>query len=78
MTVPGRRSSTFTRLLRHGFTAPAAAERLLEADELAPVRTDPVLLDALGVTAGGNTTTSTVPTTGCTLPTKGALKTPTQ
>ncbi|GAA1364256.1 bifunctional [glutamine synthetase] adenylyltransferase/[glutamine synthetase]-adenylyl-L-tyrosine phosphorylase [Streptomyces beijiangensis] len=51
MTVPGRRSSTFTRLLRHGFTAPSVAERLLDADELAPVRTDPVLLDALGATA---------------------------
>ncbi|MET9362737.1 bifunctional [glutamine synthetase] adenylyltransferase/[glutamine synthetase]-adenylyl-L-tyrosine phosphorylase [Streptomyces sp. NPDC006632] len=49
--VPGRRSSTFTRLLRHGFTDPSAAERLLETPELAPVRTDPVLLDALGATA---------------------------
>ncbi len=27
----GRRSSTFTRLLRHGFTDPSAAERLLES-----------------------------------------------
>lgn len=51
MTVPGRRSSTFTRLLRHGFTDPSAAERLLDAHELAPVRADPVLLDALGATA---------------------------
>ncbi|MFJ3707435.1 bifunctional [glutamine synthetase] adenylyltransferase/[glutamine synthetase]-adenylyl-L-tyrosine phosphorylase [Streptomyces sp. NBC_01387] len=51
MTVPGRRSSTFTRLLRHGFTDPSAAERLLDAPELASVRTDPVLLDALGATA---------------------------
>ncbi|MDR3032570.1 MAG: bifunctional [glutamine synthetase] adenylyltransferase/[glutamine synthetase]-adenylyl-L-tyrosine phosphorylase, partial [Kitasatospora sp.] len=51
MTVPGRRSSTFTRLLRHGFTAPSAAERLLESVELAPVRSDPMLLDALGATA---------------------------
>ncbi|OIJ98030.1 bifunctional [glutamine synthetase] adenylyltransferase/[glutamine synthetase]-adenylyl-L-tyrosine phosphorylase [Streptomyces colonosanans] len=51
MTVPGRRSSTFTRLLRHGFTAPSAAERLLESVELAPIRSDPVLLDALGATA---------------------------
>ncbi|MEV5983989.1 bifunctional [glutamine synthetase] adenylyltransferase/[glutamine synthetase]-adenylyl-L-tyrosine phosphorylase [Streptomyces sp. NPDC052051] len=51
MTVPGRRSSTFTRLLRHGFTAPSAAERLLDSAELAPIRTDPVLLDALGATA---------------------------
>ncbi|MFD1661238.1 bifunctional [glutamine synthetase] adenylyltransferase/[glutamine synthetase]-adenylyl-L-tyrosine phosphorylase [Streptomyces caeni] len=51
MTVPGRRSSTFTRLLRHGFIDPSAAERLLESAELAPIRTDPVLLDALGATA---------------------------
>ncbi|MEU6812751.1 bifunctional [glutamine synthetase] adenylyltransferase/[glutamine synthetase]-adenylyl-L-tyrosine phosphorylase [Streptomyces sp. NPDC046831] len=51
MTAPGRRSSTFTRLLRHGFTEAAAAERLLEAPELAPVRNDPVLLEALGATA---------------------------
>ncbi|MFE2379213.1 bifunctional [glutamine synthetase] adenylyltransferase/[glutamine synthetase]-adenylyl-L-tyrosine phosphorylase [Streptomyces sp. NPDC059398] len=51
MSVPGRRGSTFTRLLRHGFTDPAAAERLLDAPELAAVRNDPVLLDALGATA---------------------------
>ncbi|MFF9131539.1 bifunctional [glutamine synthetase] adenylyltransferase/[glutamine synthetase]-adenylyl-L-tyrosine phosphorylase [Streptomyces sp. NPDC014806] len=51
MTAPGRRSSTFSRLLRHGFTDPSAAERLLEGDDLAPVRTDPVLLEALGATA---------------------------
>jgi glutamate-ammonia-ligase adenylyltransferase len=51
MTAPGRRSSTFTRLLRHGFTDATAAERLLDAPELAPVRNDPVLLDALGATA---------------------------
>ncbi|MEU7030337.1 bifunctional [glutamine synthetase] adenylyltransferase/[glutamine synthetase]-adenylyl-L-tyrosine phosphorylase [Streptomyces sp. NPDC046275] len=51
MTVPGRRSSTFTRLLRHGFTDPSAAERLLDLDELAPLRGDSVLLDALGATA---------------------------
>ncbi|TPQ17606.1 bifunctional [glutamine synthetase] adenylyltransferase/[glutamine synthetase]-adenylyl-L-tyrosine phosphorylase [Streptomyces sporangiiformans] len=49
--APGRRSSTFTRLLRHGFTDPSAAERLLQSEQLAPVRTDPVLLDALGATA---------------------------
>ncbi|MBB4892744.1 glutamate-ammonia-ligase adenylyltransferase [Streptomyces olivoverticillatus] len=50
MTVPeGRRtSSTYTRLLRHGFTDTAAAERLLGTPGLASVRTDPVLLDALG------------------------------
>ncbi|MBO4255465.1 bifunctional [glutamine synthetase] adenylyltransferase/[glutamine synthetase]-adenylyl-L-tyrosine phosphorylase [Streptomyces griseorubiginosus] len=51
MTAPGRRSSTFTRLLRHGFTDPSAAERLLDSAELMPVRNDPVLLDALGATA---------------------------
>ncbi|NGO09554.1 bifunctional [glutamine synthetase] adenylyltransferase/[glutamine synthetase]-adenylyl-L-tyrosine phosphorylase [Streptomyces sp. HC44] len=51
MATPGRRSSTFTRLLRHGFTDPSAAERLLESTELAPIRNDPVLLDALGATA---------------------------
>ncbi|WP_282794263.1 bifunctional [glutamine synthetase] adenylyltransferase/[glutamine synthetase]-adenylyl-L-tyrosine phosphorylase [Streptomyces sp. CC224B] len=52
MTLPqGRRSSTFTRLLRHGFTDPSAAERLLAAPGLDAVRTDPVLLDALGATA---------------------------
>ncbi|MCQ4081633.1 bifunctional [glutamine synthetase] adenylyltransferase/[glutamine synthetase]-adenylyl-L-tyrosine phosphorylase [Streptomyces sp. RB6PN25] len=49
--LEGRRSSTFTRLLRHGFTDPAAAARLLDAPELAAVRSDPVLLDALGATA---------------------------
>ncbi|MEU1056613.1 bifunctional [glutamine synthetase] adenylyltransferase/[glutamine synthetase]-adenylyl-L-tyrosine phosphorylase [Streptomyces sp. NPDC005876] len=51
MTAPGRRSSTFTRLLRHGFTDPSAAERLLDSPELVPVRNDPVLLEALGATA---------------------------
>ncbi|KOU55064.1 glutamate-ammonia-ligase adenylyltransferase [Streptomyces sp. MMG1533] len=51
MTAPGRRSSTFTRLLRHGFTDPSAAERLLDSVELAHVRDDPVLLEALGATA---------------------------
>ncbi|MER5550786.1 bifunctional [glutamine synthetase] adenylyltransferase/[glutamine synthetase]-adenylyl-L-tyrosine phosphorylase [Streptomyces sp. NPDC002793] len=50
-TVPGRRSSTFTRLLRHGFTAPSAAERLLDLPELSSVRADPVLFEALGATA---------------------------
>ncbi|MEU5716719.1 bifunctional [glutamine synthetase] adenylyltransferase/[glutamine synthetase]-adenylyl-L-tyrosine phosphorylase [Streptomyces sp. NPDC020403] len=50
-TVPGRRSSTFTRLLRHGFTDPSAAERLLELPALSSVRSDSVLLDALGATA---------------------------
>ncbi|MFJ2770008.1 bifunctional [glutamine synthetase] adenylyltransferase/[glutamine synthetase]-adenylyl-L-tyrosine phosphorylase [Streptomyces sp. NPDC087300] len=47
----GRRSSTFTRLLRHGFTDPSAAERLLDAPDLDTVRDDPLLLDALGATA---------------------------
>ncbi|WP_221351809.1 bifunctional [glutamine synthetase] adenylyltransferase/[glutamine synthetase]-adenylyl-L-tyrosine phosphorylase [Streptomyces beigongshangae] len=51
MTVPGRRSSTFSRLLRHGFTDPSAAERLLDGPELAAVTNDPVLLDALAATA---------------------------
>lgn len=50
-TAPGRRSSTFTRLLRHGFTDPSVAERHLDLPALASVRTDPVLLDALGATA---------------------------
>ncbi|MGA5897854.1 bifunctional [glutamine synthetase] adenylyltransferase/[glutamine synthetase]-adenylyl-L-tyrosine phosphorylase [Streptomyces venetus] len=49
--APGRRSSTFTRLLRHGFTDASAAERLLDSPELVPLRDDPVLLDALGATA---------------------------
>ncbi|MFD9424576.1 MULTISPECIES: bifunctional [glutamine synthetase] adenylyltransferase/[glutamine synthetase]-adenylyl-L-tyrosine phosphorylase [unclassified Streptomyces] len=50
-TVPGRRSSTFTRLLRHGFTDPSAAEQMLDLDALSSVRSDPVLLEALGATA---------------------------
>lgn len=50
-SAPGRRSSTFTRLLRHGFTDPSAAERLLDSGELNAVRNDPVLLEALGATA---------------------------
>jgi glutamate-ammonia-ligase adenylyltransferase len=49
--MQGRRSSTFSRLLRHGFTDPGAAERLLDSDVLAAVRSDPVLLEALGATA---------------------------
>ena len=51
MTMPGRRSSTFTRLLRHGFTDPSAAERLLDAPQMTAVRSDPLFLDALGTTA---------------------------
>lgn len=39
------------RLLRHGFTDPLAAGRLLESPGLAAVRADPVVLDALGATA---------------------------
>lgn len=50
-TLPGRRSSTFTRLLRHGFTDPSAAEQLLDLPDLSSVRSDPVLLEALGATA---------------------------
>jgi glutamate-ammonia-ligase adenylyltransferase len=49
--APGRRSSTFSRLLRHGFTDPSGAERLLDSAELSGVRNDPVLLEALGATA---------------------------
>src|SRR3954468_11289567 len=49
--MQGRRSSTFGRLLRHGFTDAAAAELLLESDVLSGVRADPVLLDALAATA---------------------------
>ncbi|WP_326612473.1 bifunctional [glutamine synthetase] adenylyltransferase/[glutamine synthetase]-adenylyl-L-tyrosine phosphorylase [Streptomyces scopuliridis] len=51
MALPGRRSSTFTRLLRHGFTDPSAAERLLDAPAMSLVRSDPMLLDALGAAA---------------------------
>jgi glutamate-ammonia-ligase adenylyltransferase len=52
MTVPqGRRSSTFSRLLRHGFTDPGAAERLLDSPALSAVRSDPVLLEALSAAA---------------------------
>ncbi|MGW1199630.1 bifunctional [glutamine synthetase] adenylyltransferase/[glutamine synthetase]-adenylyl-L-tyrosine phosphorylase [Streptomyces sp. NPDC002536] len=51
MTGLGRRSSTFTRLLRYGFSDAAGAERLLGMPALAGAETDPVLLDALGATA---------------------------
>ncbi|MFF9910798.1 bifunctional [glutamine synthetase] adenylyltransferase/[glutamine synthetase]-adenylyl-L-tyrosine phosphorylase [Streptomyces sp. NPDC013457] len=51
MTGPGRRSSTFSRLLRHGFTDPSDAGRLLDLPELSALRDDSVLLDALGATA---------------------------
>ncbi|GAA1886518.1 bifunctional [glutamine synthetase] adenylyltransferase/[glutamine synthetase]-adenylyl-L-tyrosine phosphorylase [Streptantibioticus ferralitis] len=49
--LEGRRSSTFSKLLRHGFTDPDAAERLLDVPELSAARGDSVLLDALGATA---------------------------
>ncbi|MFF7363006.1 bifunctional [glutamine synthetase] adenylyltransferase/[glutamine synthetase]-adenylyl-L-tyrosine phosphorylase [Streptomyces sp. NPDC008125] len=49
--VPGRRSSTFSRLLRHGFTDPSGAERLLQLPALTAVRSDPVLVEALGASA---------------------------
>ncbi|TJZ55473.1 bifunctional [glutamine synthetase] adenylyltransferase/[glutamine synthetase]-adenylyl-L-tyrosine phosphorylase [Streptomyces piniterrae] len=47
----GRRSSAFTRLLRHGFTDPSAAGRLLDVPAFASVRDDSVLLEALSATA---------------------------
>jgi glutamate-ammonia-ligase adenylyltransferase len=49
--LEGRRDTRLGRLLRHGFSDAAAAAALLGSDELAPVRSDPVLLDALGATA---------------------------
>lgn len=49
--LEGRRDTRFGRLLRHGFSDAAAAEALLGGELLAPVRSDPVLLDALGATA---------------------------
>ncbi|MFI2297501.1 bifunctional [glutamine synthetase] adenylyltransferase/[glutamine synthetase]-adenylyl-L-tyrosine phosphorylase [Actinacidiphila glaucinigra] len=49
--LEGRRDSRFGRLLRHGFSDAVAAEALLGGEQLAPVRSDPVLLDALGATA---------------------------
>src|SRR3954466_5346762 len=52
MAVPqGRRRSTFTPVLRPRFTDPSAAQRLLDSPEVAGVRADSVLLDALGATA---------------------------
>ncbi|MFI1329773.1 bifunctional [glutamine synthetase] adenylyltransferase/[glutamine synthetase]-adenylyl-L-tyrosine phosphorylase [Streptomyces sp. NPDC020845] len=52
MSVPqGRRSSNFTRLLRHGFTDASVAQRLLDSPELSGVRSDSVLLEALGASA---------------------------
>ncbi|MFF8956881.1 bifunctional [glutamine synthetase] adenylyltransferase/[glutamine synthetase]-adenylyl-L-tyrosine phosphorylase [Streptomyces sp. NPDC014894] len=49
--APGRRSSTFTRLVRYGFTDPGAAQGLLDLPAMASVHDDPVLLDALGAAA---------------------------
>ncbi|MFF3250747.1 bifunctional [glutamine synthetase] adenylyltransferase/[glutamine synthetase]-adenylyl-L-tyrosine phosphorylase [Actinacidiphila glaucinigra] len=49
--LEGRRDTRFGRLLRHGFSDAVAAEALLGGEQLAPVRSDPVLLDALGATA---------------------------
>ncbi|RCG26378.1 bifunctional [glutamine synthetase] adenylyltransferase/[glutamine synthetase]-adenylyl-L-tyrosine phosphorylase [Streptomyces diacarni] len=51
MTQGGRRPTPYGRLLRHGFTDPAAATRLLEGPSLASVRDDALFLDALGATA---------------------------
>ncbi|HZG06901.1 MAG TPA: bifunctional [glutamine synthetase] adenylyltransferase/[glutamine synthetase]-adenylyl-L-tyrosine phosphorylase [Streptomyces sp.] len=51
MAQGGRRDSRFGRFVRHGFTDPAAAGRLLDAPVLARVQDDAVLLDALGATA---------------------------
>ncbi|WP_432069676.1 bifunctional [glutamine synthetase] adenylyltransferase/[glutamine synthetase]-adenylyl-L-tyrosine phosphorylase [Streptomyces sp. AA1529] len=51
MTPEGRRGSRYGRLLRHGFTDPESATRLLEAPTLATVRDDALFLDALGATA---------------------------
>jgi [glutamine synthetase] adenylyltransferase / [glutamine synthetase]-adenylyl-L-tyrosine phosphorylase len=48
--VEGRRDSRFGQLLRHGFTDPAAAVRLLDAEPLRPAA-DASLLDALGSVA---------------------------
>ncbi|MEU1616361.1 bifunctional [glutamine synthetase] adenylyltransferase/[glutamine synthetase]-adenylyl-L-tyrosine phosphorylase [Streptomyces sp. NPDC005722] len=49
--LEGRRDTRFGRLLRHGFSDAVAAEALLGGEQLAEVRSDPVLLDALGATA---------------------------
>ncbi|UGY91058.1 bifunctional [glutamine synthetase] adenylyltransferase/[glutamine synthetase]-adenylyl-L-tyrosine phosphorylase [Streptomyces gobiensis] len=51
MRQGGRRDSQFGRLLRHGFTDPIAAGRLLDIPELSAARNDPGLIDALGATA---------------------------
>ncbi|MGP3988679.1 bifunctional [glutamine synthetase] adenylyltransferase/[glutamine synthetase]-adenylyl-L-tyrosine phosphorylase [Streptomyces sp. 3N207] len=51
MTPDGRRGTRYGRLLRHGFTDPETAARLLDSPPLAPVRDDALFLDALGATA---------------------------
>ncbi|MEW2458561.1 bifunctional [glutamine synthetase] adenylyltransferase/[glutamine synthetase]-adenylyl-L-tyrosine phosphorylase [Streptomyces albus] len=51
MTQGGRRHTPYARLLRHGFTDPEAAGRLLSSPQLSRVREDPLFLDALGATA---------------------------
>ncbi|MCF6521889.1 bifunctional [glutamine synthetase] adenylyltransferase/[glutamine synthetase]-adenylyl-L-tyrosine phosphorylase [Streptomyces sp. JJ36] len=51
VTQGGRRDSRFGRLVRHGFTDPGSAERLLDDPALAAVRDDALFLDALGATA---------------------------
>ncbi|SER37352.1 glutamate-ammonia-ligase adenylyltransferase [Streptomyces qinglanensis] len=51
VTPEGRRGSRYGRLLRHGFTDPESATRLLDAATLATVRDDALFLDALGATA---------------------------
>lgn len=50
MPLGGRRDSRFGQLLRHGFTDPATAERLLDSEALRPVGRA-VLLDALRAVA---------------------------
>ncbi|UNS96693.1 bifunctional [glutamine synthetase] adenylyltransferase/[glutamine synthetase]-adenylyl-L-tyrosine phosphorylase [Streptomyces tubbatahanensis] len=51
MAQGGRRPTAYGRLLRRGFTDPAAATRLLDSPSLASVRDDALFLDALGATA---------------------------
>ncbi|THA26712.1 bifunctional [glutamine synthetase] adenylyltransferase/[glutamine synthetase]-adenylyl-L-tyrosine phosphorylase [Streptomyces sp. RKND-216] len=50
-TQGGRRDTRFGRLLRRGFTDPAAAGRFLDVPALAGIHDDPLFLDALGATA---------------------------
>ncbi|SFC69788.1 bifunctional [glutamine synthetase] adenylyltransferase/[glutamine synthetase]-adenylyl-L-tyrosine phosphorylase [Streptomyces aidingensis] len=51
MSLGGRRDSRFGRLLRHGFTDPGAAERLLDSPALRPAGSDGALLDSLAAAA---------------------------